>query len=456
MEDSTGYKRGLKARHISLIALGGIIGSSYFLGTGYVLNQVGPGAFLAYAIGGLITYMTMVCLSELSILNPTPGSFVSYAEKYVSKSWASGVGWSYWVSWVVYVPSECVAAGILMHHFIPEMPVYFWAAVFGVLITMINLINVKAFGEFEFWLAIIKIILLAGFSFFAVLILFNFFGGAPTPKTEYFLKDGGLFPNGWTILFVNMVILLANFQGSEIIGLSAAESEDPKKNIPRALRTITYRIIGLYLIPTFLLAMIFPWQKAGLSGSVFAFALEKYGLLKIGQAFSFLIIAGAISSANSGLYATIRSLHALSLKGVAPRFLQKVEKNGIPQRATYLTLGSMWVLLITSYFFSSHSLYANLLALSGFTGSICWISICWSQYNFRKKMFPSMSDEDKKLLQVPFFPSFTLFAIFIQVFCLFIVLWTPSLRSAFYFGIPAVFIPVLIEMIRSRMKRQAL
>ena len=181
MEDSTGYKRGLKARHISLIALGGIIGSSYFLGTGYVLNQVGPGAFLAYAIGGLITYMTMVCLSELSILNPTPGSFVSYAEKYVSKSWASGVGWSYWVSWVVYVPSECVAAGILMHHFIPEMPVYFWAAVFGVLITMINLINVKAFGEFEFWLAIIKIILLAGLSFFAVLILFNFFGGAPTP-----------------------------------------------------------------------------------------------------------------------------------------------------------------------------------------------------------------------------------------------------------------------------------
>lgn len=445
------YQRGLKTRHVSLIALGGIIGSSYFLGTGYVLNEVGPGAFIAYALGGLITFMTMVCLAELSILNPSPGSFVTFAEKYVSKSWASGVGWSYWISWVVYVPSECVAAGILIHHFVPELPIYFWAALFGLLITVINLLHVKAFGELEFWLAIIKISLLAVFAFLALGIFLGYLGNETKSLGDTFLlKDGGLFPNGIMVLFVNMVILLANFQGSEIIGLSAAESENPQKNIPAALKKISYRIVCLYLIPTFLLALIYPWASANLAGSVFAVALEKYGFIRIGKAFSFLIIAGAISSANSGLYATIRSLHALSLKGIAPKFLKTMNESGIPIHATLFTLGGMWILLFISYFFSAHSLYANLLALSGFTGSICWISICWSQLNFRKKIQEGMTDKTKKLLQVPFFPVFTHVAIWLQVFCLLIVLLTPSLRPAFYFGVPAVLIPVVIQKLKTK------
>ncbi len=450
------FHRALKSRHVNLIALGGIIGSSYFLGTGYVLNQIGPGAFLAYALGGLITYMTMVCLAELSILNPAPGSFITFAERFVSKSWASGVGWSYWINWVVYVPSECVAGGILMNRAVPEFSIYFWACAFALLITLINLIHVKAFGELEFWLSIIKLTLIIGFTMFAIGIFFGWIGNTSSSPIgdRYFLKEGGLFPNGITILFVNMVILLSNFQGSEIIGLSAAESENPKKNIPLALKSITYRIVGLYLIPTFLIALIFPWQSSSLTGSVFAIALNQYGFVKIGKIFGFLIIAGALSSANSGLYATIRSIHALSVKGIAPKFLKKINHQGIPINSTFFTLFGMWSVLIFSFFFREHNLYANLLAISGFTGSICWISICLSQLNFRRKMKEELIEKSKKFFQVPFFPMFTYLAIILQVFCLLVVLWTPSLRSAFYLGAPAVLVPMIIQKLRKIKKKR--
>lgn len=435
------FQRGLKSRHVSLIALGGIIGSSYFLGTGYILNQVGPFVFLAYALGGLITYLTMACLTELCVAIPGTGSFISYARHFVSPTWACGVGWSYWVSWVVYIPSECLAAGILMHNFMPHIPIYVWAVLFGIVITLVNLINVKAFGEMEFWLALIKICLLIGFSVLAVLIFFDFIGNQRDVfiGDKYLMNNGNPFPNGFAIFFINMVVLLSNYQGSEIIGLSASEAQNPKKAIPAALKKIVYRIVGFYLIPTFLLALIFPWEKANLAGSVFSDALASYGLTRVAQAFSFLIIAGALSCANSGLYATVRSLHALATKEMAPKWLAELNKQGVPVKATLVTLAAIWMMLIISYFFSAHSLYANLLAISGFTGSICWISICWSQLRFRHSL-----TEKIKTYKIPFFPYLTHFAIWLQIGCLLIVALSPELRDSLYFGVPMLILPMLL------------
>jgi AAT family amino acid transporter len=437
--------KGLKRRHIHLIALGGIIGSSYFLGTGYLLHQLGPAAFLAYVLGGIITFLAMACLAELSTSDPLQGSFVSYSAKYISPSWACGVGWSYWVSWVVYIPSECIAAGIIMHNFMPEIPIYLWAILFGILITLVNLCHVKVFGELEFWLALIKLFLLISFSVLAVAILLGVIPETPHQSvgTRYLFGEGGFLPSGLPILFLNMVILLANFQGSEIIGLSAAEAHDPLKTIPGALKTTSYRIIGLYVIPTFLLAAIFPWQEANLSGSVFAHALAKYGLTSYANFFSFMIIVGALSCANGGLYAAVRSLHSLAMHRMAPRVLQYLSPNGVPIYCVLLTVGIIWMIVIGSYFFSSPSIYTNLLAISGFTGSICWISICWAQYRFRKR-YNAMSHRRKMIYQVKWFPYLTLFAIWIQLVCLFVILITPELRLAFYLGVPVTLIPILL------------
>src|SRR3990167_10917196 len=151
------FRRGLKDRHVQLIALGGVIGSGYFLGTGAVIHEVGPSVFLAYILGGLIIYLTMLCMGELAVAIPISGSFINYTADFISPAFACGVGWSYWITWVAYIPAECIAGGIIMEYF-TGVNGYVWAVCFGLLITYINLSDVGTFGEIEFWLAIVKIV----------------------------------------------------------------------------------------------------------------------------------------------------------------------------------------------------------------------------------------------------------------------------------------------------------
>jgi AAT family amino acid transporter len=434
-------QRGLQSRHISLIALGGIIGSSYFLGTGYLLHEVGPCAFIAYILGGFISYLTLACLGELAVSSPAQGSFINSAAKYISPSWACGVGWSYWFAWVIFVPSECIAGGLILQNFVPHVPTYIWSILLGLIISFTNLIPVKAFGELEFWLALTKIIILLGFCVIAVIIFTGSYHHMEPIGMKYLFGNGGLFPFGVAVLFSNMVFLMSSFQGSEIIGLTASESANPKKAIPSALRKMTFRIVGLYVLPTFLLVLIYPWQDAGLQGNIFSMALIKYGYTPFAHIFSFLIIAGTISTANSGLYATIRTLLALCHKGMGPRFLTKINQQGVPVAATIATLIAFWGLLLICCFVPAHQLYANLLATSGFTGTICWISICWAQLRFRRKLKEIGASLTYK---VPFFPYITYFSIWVQIGTLFIVLFNPSLRSSFYFGLPALIIPMCL------------
>lgn len=446
MEESE-LHRGLKSRHIHMIALGGIIGSAYFLGTGYLVHEVGPCAFLAYVLGGIITYLTMTCLAELTIAMPTSGSFVSYAAKFVSPSWACGVGWSYWMTWVVYIPSECLAAGIIMNAFVPHVSEYIWAVLFGLLITGINVSHVRMFGEIEFWLSIVKVLALVLFSILALLIYFGVIGST-SPQGgviggKFLFNNGGLFPNGGWVLLVNMVVLLVNFQGSEIIGLSASEAHNVSKTIPKIINHVTYRIIGLYLIPTFLLVLIFPWQEANLSDTIFAIALAHYGMHPIAHLFSFVVLCAAISCANSGLYGTVRSMYALSKHGMAPKALSVLNKQKVPARVTFFTLFAIWCMLAASYFFTSKQVYANLLAISGFTGAICWISICWSQLRFRKALMKE-AHGDVLHYSVKWFPYLTHLGIWLQVACLLFVAMNPHLRSSFYIGVPVFLIPMLL------------
>jgi len=440
-------QRGLSSRHVGLIALGGVIGSSYFLGTGYILGQIGPAAFLAYILGGIISYWVLACLTELAIDAKSQGSFIGYARDFISPTFSIGVGWSYWASWVVYIPSECLATGIILHHFFQSVPEHLFSILCGGVITLINLSKVKLFGEAEFWFSLVKIVLLIGFSVLAFLI---FIGAFPTEHflgTEYLLKNGGFFPNGFILLFFNMVVLLSNFQGSEIIGMTAAELENPRKHIPPILKKVLFRIVGLYLIPTFLLVLIFPWQKADISsGSVFASALEFYGFLTAAHIFNFLIVVGAISCANSGIYATVRCLYALAQQNLAPRKLAATTASGVPLYATLVTLGTMWIILFCTFFFPANKIYTNLLALSGFTGTICWISICWSQLQFRKRA------QTRKIIPygISWFPISTHLAIWIQVLCLLVILISPELRVSFYFGVPVFLLPMLCYKLYTR------
>lgn len=382
----------LKPRHIELIALGGIIGSCFFLGTGYVLSEVGPAAIIAYILAGIIVYCVTLCLAELTANSPNSGSFIHYTAKYVSPSIACGMGWSYWLNWIIYIPSECIAGGIIMHTFLPSVPTYLWATLFGLFITIINLTKVKLFGEIEFWLALIKIIALGLFSLVAILIFFNIINNdtGGVLGSTYIVGEEGFFPKGKLILITTMVILLVNFQGSEIIGLAASESNDAGKQMPKIAKHVAVRIVGLYVIPVFLLATIFPWQQMNLSDSVFATALQHYHLDKFAGAFAFVVLVAAFSCANSGFYAAVRSLYGLSKMRMAPSIFRKLNSSSIPHYAVYVSIAGVWIFLILSFKLTASAAFTNLLAMSGFTATICWICICWSQYNFRKQMVQKM------------------------------------------------------------------
>ena len=336
-------RRGLKPRHLQLVALGGIIGSGYFLGTGQVLSSVGPAAIFSYLLGGIIILCVMSCLGELAVAIPISSSFVTYAKQLISPSWACGVGWSYWFTWVTYVPAEMIAGGIIMQNFFPQVDKLWWSLLFGLMITIINLFHVKAFGEIEFWLAIIKIIAIFLFLGLGGAIFFGVLGQPTFLGSSILLADKGFFPEGHWAVLITMVLVLVNFQGSEIIGLAAGESEDPAKSIPIAVRNVTWRIITLYIVPLLLLVSIFPWREAGLHESVFAAALNHYGFNWAGGFFSFVVLTAAVSCSNSGLYGCSRAVYALGREGLAPKWLGKVNRYGVPQNATLFSIAGCWV-----------------------------------------------------------------------------------------------------------------
>lgn len=451
------FRRALKDRHIQLIALGGIIGSGYFLGTGAVIHAVGPSVFLAYILGGLIIYLTMLCMGELAVAIPISGSFINYTADFISPSFACGVGWSYWISWVAYIPAECLAGGIIMQHF-TGINSYVWAVGFGLLITYINIAKVGTFGEIEFWLALIKIIALFSFVALAVLIFFGLIHGPQAPGIiggKFIFDQGGLFPNGHLALLTAMVLLLVNYQGSEIIGLAAGESIDPTHMIPSAIRNVTYRILFIYIIPVFCLVLIFPWQKAGLSNSVFAEALNFYGLKWAGAVASFVTLTATLSCSNSGVYGIVRSLHALARNGMAPKKLSTLNRHAVPQNAGIATLIAIWLLLIVSYFFGQTTLYIALLLVSGFTGAIAWISLCWAQINFRKRLYLAGYTTNDLRYMTPWSPYTGIIAIILMVICLIFLLMNhdPSYKFAFAIGFVCLVVPMTIYKVLSLMRR---
>jgi AAT family amino acid transporter len=447
------FRRALKARHIQLISLGGIIGSGYFLGTGAMISQIGPSVCLAYILTGLIILVTMQCLGELAVTMPIGGSFINYTADFISPTLACGVGWAYWVSWVVYIPAECLAGGIIMQYF-TSVNGYVWAVLFGLVITYVNLSKVGTFGEIEFWLSLIKILCLIVFSIVALLIFFNVIpnGQQRSLGSDFIFNHGGFFPKGWLPFFSGMVLLLVNYQGSEIIGLTAGESVDPGKMIPQAIKSVTFRILFIYIFPIFCLILIFPWEQGSTLNSVFADALKMYHLNTAAASVSFVTLAAALSSSNSGIYGTIRSLSALSRIGMAPKALSKLNNNAVPQNAGIVTLLAIWILLMVSYFFGQSKLYIALLLVSGFTGTFAWIALCWSQINFRKMILNrgySIKDLKYATPASPYIPLLAIITMF--VFLVFLAFNSePEYQIAFFIGSICLIIPMSFYALKTK------
>lgn len=437
------FARLLNFSELLAIAIGGTISSTYFLGNGFLLHQLGPFAFLAYLAGGVVTYLTMNAMAELAG-NETPShlSFIKYSHELFSPAVACGVGYSYWVNWIFYIPTECISAGYLLNALMPHIPIALFATLIAFLIFVLNQVRVKYFADASEWFTFSHLLIFAVFSIFAVLIFLGFIGDTQNfLGLKFIWPQSGAFPNGYKIFLLNGIVMLLNFQGAEILGLAASETRHPKVDVPKTIKEMAPTVTLLYVIPMMLLAMIYPWDNPVIEGSVFSRALAAYGFKDLGFLFVILIVCGAISVSNSGLFASNRCAHAMSHYNLIPQFFSKLSNVHIPSRLNFLSFGLVASMLLITFLFPSARFYEILLSLSGFSGSISWIAICAAQIKKRTQM--KKSDIAALNFKDRLFPYGAMFAILFMLFCMFIILIDPEIRLSAIVGTLSFMIPYL-------------
>lgn len=408
-------KRGIKGWQVAFIGLGGVIGSCYFLGVGWCIQIMGPSVFFAFLVVGVIVFGLMIAYAELLVNVPREGSFVAYTNEFLGPTLSVGMGWSFWFNWVCYCPSEAIAVSYVLQTLTGnDSPVAYVAFALGTMaaLTLINLCAVDIFAKIESGLAITKVIVIILFIIVAFGIWIGVWG-SPQGELVGMVEDGfkgmgvnfgsgslyhDLFPNGFAVVLILMVVVLVTFQGTEIVGLAAAESQDPDKSVPKACRSVTYRIVGLYLVPILLVLLVFPTAWGTDETPIFADVMSAYGFGGFAYVFLAVVLVAAFSCANTGFYGTVRCMYGLSVEGLAPKFLSKLSKNQAPQRAVLFTLLFMWIVLVIGLIseltgFLSN-LYGSLLSMSGFTGTLAWVGIIASQKRFRKRLKDNGYDPD--------------------------------------------------------------
>ncbi|RXU59833.1 amino acid permease [Pseudomonas protegens] len=398
--------RSLKSRHIFMLSLGGVIGTGLFMGSGVTINQGGPwGAILSYLVAGFLMYLVMVCLGELSVQMPVSGSFQAHATKYIGPATGFMIGWVYWMSWATTVGLEFTAAGMLMQRWFPDVPIWYWSALFVALLFGINALATRAFGEAEYWFAGVKVLAILSFIVVGALVIFGVIdlpSGAPVPMFDN-LKGDSLFPNGLPAVFAVMMTVVYAFQGCEIMGVAAGETDQPEKSIPRAVRNVVFRVLIFYVLAVMVLAAIIPWQQAGLVESPFVQVFDMVGIPYAADLMNFVILTAILSVGNSGLYASTRILWAMSKSGMAPKALSPLSKQGVPLRALFITLCFALISLMTS-FIAADTLFMVLMAVSGMAGTVTWIVIALAQYRFRRQFLRDGGQLEQLKYRAPWFP----------------------------------------------------
>ena len=332
--------------------MGGAIGTGLFLGSAQVIQSAGPSIILGYAIGGLIAFLIMRQLGEMIVHEPVAGSFSHFANKYWGKFPGFLAGWNYWILYILVAMTELTAVAKYINYWWPHIPA--WASVlfFFVIITLINLGNVKFYGESEFWLAIIKVAAVVSMIIFGVYLLFTA-GADSTASFSNLWTQGGFFPNGFEGLFYMLAFLMFAFGGIELIGMAAAEAENPEKTIPKAINQVVFRILIFYVGSLTILLSLVPWNQLDLGGldkSPFVMIFSQLGINWAAHLLNFIILTAALSVYNSGMYANSRMLYGLALQGNAPKVFAKINKSGVPIPAVLLSAALIFGCVLLNYF----------------------------------------------------------------------------------------------------------
>ncbi|RID88246.1 amino acid permease [Peribacillus asahii] len=408
--------RGLEQRHITLMSLGAAIGVGLFLGSADAIKLAGPSILIAYTLGGLVIYMIMRALGEMAIKNPVAGSFSRYARNYIGPLAGFITGWNYWFLWIVTCMAEITAVGIYMQYWFPGTPQWAWALGALVIMASVNFLAVKAYGELEFWFALIKIVTII---FMIVLglgiILFGIGNGGVAIGFGNLFEHGGFFPNGFSGLLMSFQMVMFAYLGVEMLGITAGEVKDPKKALSRAIDTVFWRILIFYVLSLTVIMSIYPWDEISPKQSPFVMTFEQIGIKEAAGIINFVVLTAALSSCNSGIFSTARMLFNLAQQNEAPKSFERTTKSGIPGVAIIV---SAVVLLIGVYlnYIVSEKVFSWVTSIATFGAIWTWATILISHLRYRK----GMTKEEKKKLEykMPWYPFSSYFAL---VFLAFVV-----------------------------------
>ncbi|MDR1028464.1 MAG: amino acid permease [Clostridiales Family XIII bacterium] len=394
-EGTSRLHRGIGQRQLSMIAIGGAIGTGLFLASGSAIHDAGPGGALwAYGRMGMVVYFMMTSLGEMATQLHIPGGFQAFASRFIDPALGAAFGWNYWFSWAITLAAEFVAAAIIMQYWFPGLPGSLWAAIFFVFLMVLNLLSAKAFSEAEFWFAGIKVIAVLVFLFVGVLLILGVAGDHKVGFGNWVIESGGArapFVGGFGAILGVFLVAGFSFQGTEGVGLAAAEARNPGKSIPKAIRSVFWRILIFYIGAIFVIGTLVPFTDPNLLGgsvedvsmSPFTIVFMNAGFKSAATIVNAIILTAVLSCGNSSLYMASRMIYAMSLNRQAPKFFEKVNRRGVPYLAVWAT-GAVGALACLTTFIGVDRIYEIFYNASGQTGFIIWLGIAMAHYRFRR------------------------------------------------------------------------
>ncbi|WP_409290284.1 amino acid permease [Peribacillus sp. SCS-37] len=423
-------QRTMTSRHIMMMALGGSIGAGLFKGSSEAIDMAGPAVVLAYLIGGIILLCVMQGLAEMAVQNSGARTFRDLVQSVLGVFPAYFLDWIYWKMWVLNIAAEAVVAAIFLQYWLPGTPIWMLALLVSVVVTVVNLLSVKIFAETEYWLALIKIGVIIVFILAGIMLLFVTFGQHTAPGASNLSGNGGFFPNGPSGLITAMLVVIYSYGGTEIIGVTLAETKNPEKVVPQAVRSTLTRIIAFYILPFFIIVGLIPWNQVnGAAESPFVMVFKLIGIPGADHVMNAVIILAIISSMNSGLYGSSRVLFTQAEDGRVPKLFARLSAKRVPVYSILMCTASLYAGVLISIFAGSKT-FTYLMGSLGYTVLFIWLIIAIAHLKSRNK------NEVMEGYHVKLFPYTTWLAIFSLLAILAgIILTTSPVITGVTFGI---------------------
>lgn len=401
MSNNETLERGLKNRHVQLMAIGGAIGTGLFLGSGKSIYLAGPSILLAYMITGIVCFFIMRALGELLLSNLEYTSFVDFIEEYFGNKAAFITGWTYWFCWISLAMADLTAVGLYIQYWFAGIAQWIPCLVALVILLIMNLATVKLFGEIEFWFALIKVVAILALIVVGIFMIFKGFSTNAGPSSFSNLwSHGGWFPNGFSGFILSFQMVVFAFVGIELVGLTAAETKDPEKVIPKAINNIPLRVVFFYIGSLAVIMSIYPWNSINPDKSPFVQVFAAAGILAAASIINFVVLTSATSAANSALFSTSRMTYSLAESNNAPSIMKKLNSRRVPSNALFLSSTVVLIAVILNYIIPE-GVFILITSISTFCFIVVWGIIVACHLKYRKTN-PKLAAKNK--FKMPLYP----------------------------------------------------